>query len=419
VRSTAQLSARALALHALRKWRDGRQFADSVLQELLGASALGSADRGFTTELFYGVLRNRTLLDFWISQLRSGAVDPDSRDLLQLGLYQLFLLRTPGHAAVYEAVALAPSRKRGFINAILRGAQRRSEELERKATAAPLAVRMSHPNFLLERWTRSFGQDASVALCEWNNQAAPIYARVNRLKIGAENFLSKHRAAEIPSRAGAFVRLTELPFPALEAGECYMQDPSTSVACKLLDPQVGETVLDACAAPGGKTALLAELMSNNGRLVACDRDPSRVATLRDNLHRLGVTIAEPLQHDWTSGVSLPLPEALRFDRILIDVPCTNTGVMRRRVDVRWRLRPEDFERMQREQLRIFSALVPLLKPGGTLVYSTCSIEPEENEQVVQRTIQTFPVLKLDARESVLPFREQFDGAFAARLVRSG
>ena len=153
----AQESARSVAFAALREWRRGHRFADAILQSALASSSLASPDRAFATELLYGVLRNLMLLDFWIGILRSGSVDDDSRDLLRLGLYQLFRLHTPGHAAVFETVELAPRRNRSFINAVLRSALRRASELQEAAAAAPLSVQTSHPDFLLERWTRTYG----------------------------------------------------------------------------------------------------------------------------------------------------------------------------------------------------------------------------------------------------------------------
>ena len=407
------MSARALALAALGEWRRGRRFADAILQERLENSRLSGADRAFTTELFYGVLRNLTLLDFWIGLLRADALEDASRDLLRLGLYQIFMLRTPGHAAVFETVALASARRRSLINGVLRSAQRRVAELETAAQAAPLATRRSHPQFLLERWEQAFGTEATETFCEWNNQPATVYARINPLKISREQFVHDYPSSEALPEIESFVRLAHIPLDAVARGECYIQDPSTRIACELLDPKPGDDVLDACAAPGGKSGLLGALMENRGRLIACDRDPRRVKALEENLERLGVTIARTLCHDWSSGQFSPAT----FDRILLDAPCTNTGVMQRRVDVRWRLQPGNFERMQKEQVRILRSLVPLLKPGGILVYSTCSIEQEENEQVVAQALEEFPFLQLSAQTVVLPFRDGFDGAFAARLIR--
>lgn len=411
------MTARELAFVALREWRGGKRFADSILQSALGESNLEERDRAFATELFYGVLRNLMLLDFWIDTLRSGSIDSDSRDILRLGLYQIFLLETPAHAAVFETVRLASRRGRAFVNAILRTALRRKDELNKRASEQPLAVRASHPVFLIERWNTNFGKANTSALCEWNNWPAPIYARANLLKISAAEFFTQHPESEPVSVHPGFASFQSVPMESLGRGECYVQDPSTMAACELLDPQPGETVLDACAAPGGKTSYLAELMKNRGVIIACDRDPLRTATLQENLNRLGVKNTRVARRNWgqeiaardVAGISL-------FDRILVDAPCSNTGVMRRRPDLRWRLSPSDLDRMQKTQLAIVRALIPLLKRSGVLVYSTCSIEPEENERVVELILREFPLLELAEKKSVLPFRDEFDGAFAAKLV---
>ena len=407
-------SSRAVALAVLAEWRCGKKFADAILNKHLRAADLPTVDRAFATELTYGVLRNLTLLDFWIGELRSSGLDHSSRDLLRLGLYQLFLLETAPHAAIYETVELADRRNRPLVNGVLRSASRRQADLLQKANRQDLNVRQSHPQFLIDRWRKNFGEKETEALCEWNNRPAPIYARINQIKNSETDFLSKYSNTEPVAARGNFVRLTSIPESALASGDCYIQDPSTALACRLLDPQPGNHVLDACAAPGGKTGYLAELMKNEGSILACDRDKSRVETLRDNLDRLGVKIAQTLRHDWTQ--QLESGEAV-FDRILIDAPCSNTGVMRRRIDVRWRLTRDDFPRMAAEQLRIVRATIRVLKPGGILVDSTCSLEPEENEQLVSQIVSEFSFLRLDEQQSVLPFRNGFDGAFAAKLVR--
>jgi 16S rRNA (cytosine967-C5)-methyltransferase len=411
-------SSRALALAALREWRTSETFADAILARRLRSTELIAADRGFATELFYGVIRNLTLLDFWIGSLRPQDLELGARDILRLGLYQLFFLETPEHAAVFETVELAGPKLRSLVNAILRNAVRKKETLLQSVRQQDLTIKSSHPQFLIERWTQNFGAENAAALCEWNNRPAPIYARINLLKTSLEEFLARHPEAEALAGQANFVRLKTIPSEALTLGHCYIQDPSTALACRLLDPKPGERVLDACAAPGGKTGLLAELMQNQGEILACDRDASRIQTLQDNLKRLGVGVGRVAHHDWTGGQ--PLPETLRalpFDRILIDAPCSNTGVMRRRVDLRWRLSPKDFSRMPQEQLRILRAVIPLLKTGGVLVYSTCSLEPEENENVANAIVREFPFLKLAEQHSLVPFRDGFDGAYAAKLVR--
>jgi 16S rRNA (cytosine967-C5)-methyltransferase len=415
-----KISSRALALAALNQWRGGKKFADAILGDLLRSSGLTTADRAFATELFYGVLRNLTLLDFWIDQLRSGRLDHDSRDLVRLGLYQLFLIQTPEHAAVFETVELASSKSRSLVNAILRNATRNKKTLKALGAKQDLSLRKSHPQFLIDRWQKNLGRQNTEALCDWNNEPPPVYARVNHLKISDAEFLAEVGSARCADRTPQrgvptnFVRLTSIPENALAAGHCYIQDPSTAAACLLLDPQPGDRVLDACAAPGGKTGYVAELMKNTGLILACDRDERRVEILADNLKRLSVKIVQSIRHDWTKET---LNGQTAFDRILIDAPCSNTGVMRRRVDVRWRLTLDDFARMAAEQLKIVRATVPLLKPGGSLVYSTCSLEPEENEEIVQRILKHFFFLKLVEQKSILPFRDGLDGAFAARLMR--
>lgn len=414
----AHQSAREVALTALREWRTGKSFADSILARLLRSSDLTAPDRAFATGLFYGILRHLSLLDLWIGSLRSEHLNHDTRDLLRLGFYQLFLLETPEHAAVFETVHFADARARPLVNAVLRNALRRKKELLEKANRENLSVRSSHPQFLIDRWTKNFGAENTAALCDWNNRPAPIYARVNRLRISPEGFLSQHSDAEQLSQRENFARLTSVPIDALARGHCYIQDPSTAAACLLLDPRPGEKVLDACAAPGGKTGYLSELMKNRGVILACDRHEGRIRTLRDNLERLGVEIASLAHHDW-KGEPLEDGAAISsFDRILIDAPCSNTGVMRRRVDLRWRLAPKDFSRMRAEQLRILRGTIPLLKTGGILVYSTCSVEPEENEEVVRAITSEFSFLELAREVSSLPFRDGFDGAYAAKLIRT-
>jgi 16S rRNA (cytosine967-C5)-methyltransferase len=414
----AQLSARRAALTALRIWRTEKQFADSIISKIIGETDFAASDHAFALELFYGVLRNLTLLDFWIGCLRTSRVDAELRDILRLGFYQLFILSTPEHAAVYETVELAPKRGRPLINGILRTALRTGDELLSQANAQPLQVRTSHPEFLISHWEKNFGREATETLCAWNNRPPPVYGRINRLRIQPEQFLQTYPEPQPISHRSDFVTFNVHPHEALQRGHCYIQDPSTVLPCKLLDPQPGEKILDACAAPGGKTAYLAELMQNRGLIAACDRDPKRIDVLQENIARLDVRIVRTVCCDWVrDGVPSEIMSLGLFDRILLDAPCTNTGAMRRRVDVRWRLRPDDFGRMHQQQISILRVVVPLLKQGGILVYSTCSLEPEENEEVVEETLANASMLRLEQQKHCFPFRDSFDGAFAAQLTK--
>ncbi len=415
----AQLSARQTAVAALEIWRGDARFADSIISKLLAKSALSDSDRAFALELFYGVLRNLSLLDFWIGCLRPTAIDVDLRDLLRLGLYQLFCLKTPEHAAVNETVELARKGERAVINGVLRAAVRQREDLRSRASAQPLSIRTSHPEFLVAGWERHFGAKAAEALCAWNNEPPPVYGRINQLKIGREEFLRLYPNSKPILGNSDFVAFNVFPTSALHEGHCYIQDPSTAIPCQLLDPQSGEKILDACAAPGGKIAFVAQLMKNRGLIMACDREAERISILDENVARLGVEIVRSFRCNWEQDrIPQEIASVAPFDRILIDAPCSNTGVMRRRVDVRWRLQPSDFVHMQTRQLEIIRAVFPLLKPGGALVYSTCSLEPEENEDVVRYALTEMPIFQLEEEKQWLPFRDAFDGAFAAKLLRT-
>jgi 16S rRNA (cytosine967-C5)-methyltransferase len=416
----ARPSARRIALAALRRWRKEKRFVDSIISEFLGKGELTYSDRAFALELFYGVVRNLTLLDFWIGCLRSSHVEAELRDVLRLGLYQLFFLDTAQHAAVYETVEVASRRQRAVTNAMLRAAARQRAELLDRGGAQSLSVRTSHPQWLVARWQQHFGAENTKELCRWNNLPPPIYGRINRLKINREKFLQLYPKLSPLARNSDFVEFDGLSANALNRSHCYVQDPSTVIACQLLDPRPAEKILDACAAPGGKTGYIAQLMQNMGTIVACDRDGQRLSILKDNMVRLGVGIVQSVRHDWKGGrIPEEVASVAPFDRILVDAPCSNTGVMRRRVDVRWRLRPGDLTRMPDEQFEITRPAISLLKPGGVLVYSTCSLETEENEQVVARLLDQFPEMRLADQDFCLPFRDHVDGAFAARLLTPG
>jgi len=409
-------NSRTACVQALERWETSNLFADEVLHEALASSQFNIFDRAFLTETFYGVLRHRTALDFLIRRLRDSDLDVVTQQVLRLGFYQLFRMRIPHHAAVNETVNLA-GRARGLVNALLRRAIREKEEMERDLAAASPDIRYSHPQFLIDRWERRFTPEDAVRICEWNNMPAEVYIRANGLKTTPAELLEKGEEAEICPLHPHSLKVRHVPYEWITQGLCYVQDPSTLMAVELLAPQPGETVLDACAAPGGKTSYMAELMHNEGRIVACDSSRARLDRLQENLSRLGVVNTETRRVDW---LNRPLPfEPESFDRILVDAPCSNTGVIRRRVDVRWRLTPTDFEQMPGLQRRILESVFPLLKPGGTLVYSTCSLESEEDEQIAEWAAREIPGVRLVEMQRRLPHIDDIDGAFAAKLVKAG
>ena len=420
--------------------RTDGEFTEVLLERSLADARLSTVDRGLCQELVYGVVRSQAALDWLIERKTPGRTQKDALQiLLRLGLYQIFWLdRIPDHAAVNETVEQARhgghGPQTGFINAILRGYLR-----EKEATQALLdelkiknpALGFSHPDWLVQRWQKLWGGENTRRLLEWNNTPPKTFARVNTLRTDAEKLVSRWREenvdydffqagrakAEKPSvdwvgENLAFELKSHPPLTWLESfqhGGFYIQDPSTLLAVRELDPQPGETILDLCAAPGGKTTFIAQLMNNTGRIVANDIFPDRLKLIEENCTRLGVTCVEARS---TLNV-----EPSTFNRVIVDAPCSNTGVMRRRVDLRWRIRPEEIERLRATQFELLIRAATLLKPGGTLVYSTCSLEPGENTEVVQQFLAAHPSFKLERERQLLPFTDGVDGAFVARLVR--
>ena len=400
-------------MEALMRWEKGAEFADAILHRALEQSDFSVLDRALFMEIFYGVIRFRRTLDFLIGKLREEEVDGRTRQALRIGIYQLLRTRIPQHAAVNETVNTA-GRSRSLVNAVLRRYLREQKQLLESLEGAPVGVRLSHPEMLVTRWTRQFGESDAAALCEWNNHPADILVRVNELKVSAGELMTAGGGEPMEIHP-LMLKMDKLPISWIVRGLCYVQDPSTLMACELLAPQPGERVLDACAAPGGKTSYLAQLMKNEGQIVACDVSAERLARMRENLGRLSVTNVESRLADWLRA---PPGEAGKYDRILLDAPCSNTGVIRRRVDVRWRLKGDDFARMRKVQVGLIKNLAGRLKPGGALVYSTCSVEPEENDEVVREAEREAPELKFQKSRRTLPFRDNVDGAFAALFTRN-
>jgi len=406
------------------------------LEHRLDAELAGLAgpDRGLCQELACGVVRWQATLDWLIGRKTAGRTQkPGLQTLLRLALYQMFWLdRIPDHAAVNETVELAHrlgfGPQAGFVNAVLRGYAR-----ERDATRNALealkrehpALGWSHPEWLCDRWQARWGGEKLQSLLEWNNTPPKTFARVNTLKTEAGrlcelwrnegvdyDFLQREWTGEnLVFELKSHPPLTELA--SFQKGFFYVQDPGTLLAVRLLDPKPGETILDFCAAPGGKTTFIAQLMENRGRLIAQDRQKPRLQMIRDNCTRLGVTCAETSNYDGSIFPELNI----HFDRILLDAPCSNTGVMRRRVELRWRLRPEEIQRLRGLQLELLGDAAGIVKPGGILVYSTCSLEPEENGEVVKEFLAGHPDFHLETERELLPFVDGVDGAYAARLVK--
>lgn len=405
-------NARSLAWKALLRWNRGGVFAETLLARATAEQKLSLSDRGLMQSIVYATLRNLRLLEHLRYTLRPGALEEKMHWLVLAGLCELFILNHAEHAVVSETVKLAPARARGVVNGMLRNAVRRRGEFEAALPSLPPAVRYSMPDWLAARWLREFGEQEATAMMAWNLQTPPVYARLNPLKpMDIPAAWTPH-----PGAPGWYCIHGSLPLEALQAGQVYVADPSTRHCIRLLAPQPGEKILDACAAPGGKSAAILAATGGDVQLLATELEPHRLPQLKENLLRVGGQLPEVAQHDWTR----PCPPEWRgsFDAVLLDVPCSNSGVLQRRVDARWRMQEEEIARLSALQLQILERAAEAVRPGGRLVYSTCSIDRREDRAVVESFLATHPEFSLKEDYLALPHREQADGAYAALLVHS-
>jgi 16S rRNA (cytosine967-C5)-methyltransferase len=447
------MTARQVALQILLACGQRAAFIQEILSQHLAATPLSAADRRLVTQLTYGVLRRRATLDallkpFIVRPLGSGR--ETILESLRLGVYQLALLsQIPAHAAVHETVDLIRDRKmKGFVNGVLRNVARlltdgmvgmpagdalpleagQYRQLTKPVLPSPdqypveyLASGFALRTDLTRRWLARYGWDECLRLGFWFAATPPLWLRANTLRSSRESLLAALTAAGIEAVAGEHLQAIRLgehakvrELPGFAEGWFAVQDASAMRVASVLAPAPGYEVLDLCAAPGTKTTHLAEFMQNQGRIVACDVDDGRLQTLRDLSQRLGVTIIETQR---LNGGDIAKAPAGPFDAILVDAPCSNTGVLGRRPEARWRLGPSDLAELVNLQTNLLLQGAERLKPSGKLVYSTCSIEPEENQQVVAKVLQAMPMLTLEAEEEQLPGMPA-DGGYWARIGRS-
>jgi len=426
---------RQIAARVLSQRLTSGEFTENLLETALATARLSPVDRGLCHELVCGVVRWQATLDCLIARKTAPGREqrPALQNLLRLGLYQIFWLdRIPPHAAVHETVELAKRAgyhtQAGFINAVLRGYLRETDEIRKILADMKIsqpALGWSHPEWLVEKWRQNFGDEKTRRLLEWNNTPPKTFARINTLKTDATRLVERWRAENVEydfvtrDWTGENLAFELKSHPSLSSlgsfrdGWFYLQDPSTLLAPALLGARPGETILDMCAAPGGKTTFIAQQMNNEGRIIATDLDPTRLRLVKENCQRLGVTCVEPALPSTINS-----QPSTAFDRILIDAPCSNTGVLRRRVDLRWRIQSAEIERLRVTQLDLLNQAAPKLKPGGVLIYSTCSLEPEENTEVVQRFLAANPAFKLETERQLLPFDADVDGAYVAKLIKA-
>ena len=406
-------------------------------------------DRSFLTELTYGTIRWRGKLDWVIhhfSKIPFEKIELETLNILRLGVYQiLFLSRTPSSAAVNESVALAKRIRgrggAGFVNAVLRSSIRQKDEIRypgiTEDPALHLSVVQSHPLWLVQRWIKEMGVEETVRICAFNNQISSLTLRANTLKINRKDLMAKLGGEGLESLPTAYSKegimlpdpppVSELPF--LKRGFYVIQDEASQLVTSILGPKPGERILDACAAPGGKTTHTAQEMGNQGKIYALDLSKGKLELIEEICERLGIGIVTLLKGD--AATSLPLSKDLVFDRVLADVPCSGFGTLRKNPDLKWRREEKDIRRLSERQLSILANLSTYVKERGILTYSTCTVFHEENEDVVEKFLEGHPAFKLDRIDNDLsekwrpliqngylktfPPKNEMDGFFAARL----
>jgi len=418
VKSKEISPARAAAFRILQQVENG-----AFSSVLLAAEEprLQPIDRALCHELVLGVLRRQLFLDKIVehfSKRRVESLDAAVRIALRLGLYQLrFLTRVPASAAVNESVSLVRAARlssaTAFVNAVLRRAVREADYDPASDVSDPLekiAVQTSHPAWLIQRWTNAFGIEEAEAFARANNVAPPTTFRVVANRANQSEILLRLSAAgavlessDIVNGAWRVTGATSILRELAAAGEIYLQDEASQLVAHTMDVKPGERVLDLCAAPGGKTTLMADSAGDAADIIAADRSATRLSTVVATMRLHELKSIRPVILDATEQLPFA-PES--FDKVLVDAPCSGTGTLRANPEIRWRLAPGDFESLAAQQKRILSRAITVLKPGGRLVYSTCSIERDENEEVIEG-------LKLLKTIRTWPHREGSDGFFMA------
>jgi 16S rRNA (cytosine967-C5)-methyltransferase len=408
-------SIREIILTILVKIDSKHGYINILFNKALEKNKISTKDAAFINEITYGVIRNRTKLDWVIAKFSNRSLTKTPiliKNILRMGVYQLlFLDKVPGYAICNESVQL--SKKYGnlgiskFVNGVLRNIIRDSRNIvwpdQEKEPAWYISTIYSHPLYIVKRWLERFGFDNTIKICHANNILPTLVIRTNTLKISRvslKKFLEKNK---ISAREGIFTEealyvkgLSNITkFSAYQEGLFQIQDEASILVSHLLEPLPGELVIDICSAPGGKTTHLAQLMKNKGSILAMDSNKARLSIVKDNCQRLGIEIVKTILNDSTI-LDLDNNYLKKADKVLVDAPCSGLGVLRRKPDLKWQnYDSKRFKQLSKLQERILATASNYLKVGGRIVYSTCSNEPEENEEVVYKFLDKNPNFKLE------------------------
>ncbi len=425
------MNAREAALQALMKVGKDGTFSNIAVKEVLAKHReLPAADKAFAARLVYGVISRERTLDYVLmkySKIKKKKISAYILMILRIGIYQLmFMDKIPESAAVNESVKLAKryghKASSGFVNGILHAVIRGQQSLEYpKETSERLSVQYSFPIELVKRWVMELGEEQAEQLMEASNEDPPLVLRVNTLKTTPEKLINKLAANGIKAEVSEAYPLAitvsgfDIAASALyQNGLFTVQDTAAMLAGVALAPRPGETVIDLCAAPGGKTTHLAQMMENKGKILAFDIHEHKIDLIHKNAQRLGITVIQAQQAD-----ALEQQEALIgcADRVLADVPCSGLGILRRKPDIKWNWDPEND--LPDVQEKILTNAASYVKAGGTLVYSTCTLNRAENEDVIERFLKEQPDFEKIQQKTYYPHLDKTDGFFICKLQKKG
>lgn len=418
--------ARNKALQIIYEITEKGAFSHIELDSSLNDPKLRDVDKGFVTELVYGTVRWLKKLDYIIdsfSTVKRKKITPWNINILRLGIYQILYMRVPDSAACNESVKLARKHGHaatgGFVNAVLRNIIRNKEQIiwpdREKDIISHLSVMHSYPEWLVEEWVNEYGADWTEELLKAGNLEPETTIRINRLKKQRDELTDElisegaevsegryHKDAILIKRPGSVTR-----FIGFRKGSFQVQDESSMFAATILCPKEGESVLDVCSAPGGKTTHIAEIMNNRGKISARDVYNGKLDMVKEAARRLGIKIIET--KDWDARV--PEPELFgTFDKVLVDAPCTGLGIIRKKPDIKWSRKKEDFNELSNLQEQILTVSSKYVKKGGMLVYSTCTLGKKENIDVIKRFCEKNLQFKMEDINEYLPDSLKRDSA---------
>lgn len=433
-----KINTRKLAFKILEEIKLKGEISDRVINKCFEKNTLDKRDENLVRKIVYGCLENEILLDYYInkiSTMKFSKIDNQILIVLRIGLYQiLFLDKVPNSAAVNESVKIAKKvnyRTKGFVNGVLRNFIRKKDEIiiNNKDKASCLGIKYSYPKWMVDYFIDNYKIDRVEKMFDFNKKTPKLSIRTNTLKISREDLISNLNEIDVEcdksklTKDGILInrlnnnRITELEL--FKKGFFYIQDDASILVGEILDPKADDKVLDVCAAPGGKSTHLAQIMNDKGKIISRDISNYKINLIKENIDRLGIKSIDTQVFDATKE---DLSNINKFDKILVDAPCSGLGIIRRKPEIKLNRKEVDIDTISSLQYRILNESAKLLKSGGNLVYSTCTIGRKENIDIVNKFIKNnnnFEIVKINDRENIqlLPGDFESDGFFICKIAR--